>query len=156
MNVSMKILENVIKINKIQYKEIIQKLNLKLDRLSGKKIAVLGLAFKPGTDDVRETPALNIIRDLLKQNIKVNAHDPKSIPEFKKLITHNNLFFYENIDDTINNTDAIILLTAWPIYKKVLNSKTINTLIIDGRRFLDKKSFMNYEGIGLGNNSKKN
>ena len=152
MNVSMNILENVIKKNKVQYKHIIEKLNFNFERLSGKRIAVLGLAFKPGTDDVRETPALNIIRDLLQKNVRINAHDPKSITEFKKLIKHKNLFFYESIDDAINNADAIILLTAWPIYKKFLNSKTIDTLIVDGRRFLNKKSFINYQGIGLAKN----
>ena len=124
-----------------------------LGDLVGKRIAVLGLAFKPGTDDVRESPSITIIQKLLEYGAFVVAHDPIAIENMKALLYGKSITYINDLQNAINNVDAIVLVTSWPEYNdliELLKSKEIP--IIDGRRYLDKKQFDKYSGIGLNNN----
>ncbi|MRJ07497.1 UDP-glucose/GDP-mannose dehydrogenase family protein [Ornithobacterium rhinotracheale] len=123
--------------------------------LSGKTIALWGLAFKPNTDDMREAPAIYIAEELLKHGAKIKAIDPVATHEAKKVLG-NRISYHKNVYETTQGADAIALITEWnefrfPDWDKILTN--LNTpLIFDGRNiyernFLEEKGFT-YYGIG--------
>ena len=115
----------------------------------GKDIAVLGLAFKPGTDDVREAPALDIIDHLCSDGAKVNACDPMAIENAKKILKNNGVKFYSNPYEACAGCEAVILATEWPEFLK-LNWKAIKEsmkppfVLLDGRNALDRDVIVSY------------
>ena len=149
---SMQLLDSVIKINEKQPEQVISILQRHFPDLNGKKITVLGLAFKPGTDDMRESASIPIINHLVKQNASVAAYDPVAVDEAKKIFGNGSVHYFEKLDEAVSGADAVILLTGWDEFRTVdeLISKQINVpLFIDGRRMLSKKKFKKYDGIGL-------
>ena len=149
---SLNILEAVLDTNRMQPDITVNLIRKKLGTLNEKRIAVLGLAFKAGTDDVRESPAIHIINALLKDNAFVVAHDPIAISSMKAAFPALCINYCDRLDEAIKDSDAIVLVTSWPEYKTInvkIGDKSIP--IIDGRRYLDKTKFENYEGIGLNN-----
>lgn len=97
--------------------------------LRGKNIAVWGLAFKPGTDDTRESPSLTIIDNLLKAGAKVIAHDPKGSENFSREIgSQAGLSYVSSAYDALRDSDALVLVTEWPEYKRP-NFEKISTLM---------------------------
>lgn len=89
------------------------------DQLKGKRIAIWGLTFKPGTDDVRETPAFEIVKILLQQGAEVVAHDPQGIENFSNEFgTHALLRYEDEAYNAIKEADALVLVTEWPEYKR--------------------------------------
>jgi len=154
-NLEVPLLKAVVKINDNQIDVLIKKITDNIHDIKGKKITILGLAFKPGTDDVRESPSIKVIKILLKLGAKIQAHDPKAIQNSKTIFPEEKIYFSEVIDDVLENTSSIVLLTAWPEYKN-LHLKLIaqEVPVIDGRRFLEKDKFKHYVGIGY--NPKKN
>lgn len=146
----MQILDAVLETNNRQSEVTIGLVLSELGTLEGKRIAILGLSFKPGTDDVRESPALAIIKSLLDQGASVKAHDPVAISSMKSVLADNRVSYCTEFQETLDDIDAIILVTSWPEYKDLhihLASKSIP--VIDGRRFLDKRKFDRYRGIGF-------
>jgi UDPglucose 6-dehydrogenase len=144
------ILQAVVETNRSQPGVTVGLVREELGTLKGKRVAVLGLAFKPGTDDVRESPAISIIMQLLEEGAFVVGHDPIAIESMKAGYPELVVNYCDNLDDTIKNVDAIVLVTSWPEFQRIsdlLESKSIP--IIDGRRFLDKTQFARYSGIGL-------
>ncbi len=150
------ILSAVEKANNIQ-KEVIIK---KIKKFFGQNIknmifGIWGLAFKPGTDDMREAPSINIINFLLKQGAKVNVFDPVAQNEARKIFS-DNINYCESPTKTIENCDALIILTEWkefrsPDFKRM--KKMIKTsTIIDGRNLYDPEQVrsegLNYYAIG--------
>ena len=115
----------------------------------GKNIAVLGLAFKPGTDDVREAPALDIIDHLCSDGAKVNACDPMATENAKKILKNNGVKFYSNPYEACAGCEAVILATEWPEFLK-LNWKAIKEsmkppfVLLDGRNALDRDVIVSY------------
>ena len=116
-----------------------------LGELKDKKISILGLTFKPETDDLRSSPALDAINILLKKDAKVFAFDPilKSKPDMIKLPSGCNLCY--NLEDALKNSDIAMIFTKWEEFK-FLNSELLkqfmsNPIIIDGRGFLEKEKF---------------
>lgn len=152
--VNLSILEKVVTVNEAQPFYLIQKLSEKLGSLKGKKIGVLGLAFKPGTDDVRESPAFVLIQDLLSKNVKVSVHDP--VVKIADHLDSHQIVQCDSIVGAARNTDALVLSTNWEQYLKVdwLNVKRVmkTPYIFDGRNMLDAQKMKNdgfdYEGIG--------
>lgn len=136
-NCEMSIVKAADEINIKQREMFIKKITDKLgENLSGKTIAVWGLAFKPKTNDMREAPSVTVINELLKRNAKIKAYDPKAI-ETAKLIFDNRIEYTQNAYDTVKEADAMLLLTEWnefrrPDFDKI---KTLmkNPLIFDGR-----------------------
>ncbi|WP_138429444.1 UDP-glucose dehydrogenase family protein [Fodinibius saliphilus] len=148
----MALLDSVIEINKKQPQEVIALLRKHLSSLRGKTIGVLGLAFKPGTDDMRESPAIPIVNYLLTEGAKIKAYDPEAQHEAKKLFGNHQIVYQNNLSQSIQGTDAILLLTSWDEFKQVpdlIHTQNEQPLIIDGRRMLSKNLFHKYEGIGL-------
>lgn len=122
--------------------------------LEGKTLAILGLAFKPNTDDMRDAPSVKIINHLLDLGAKIKAYDPQAVESARKVIK--NIQFAENIEEAISGADAMVIVTEWPQFtqidlaaaKKLLNSP----IVIDGRNCLDKekvqKAGFKYFGVG--------
>ena len=153
----LKILKEVRAINKKQKSILLQKLKKAFKgNINGLKIAVWGLAFKANTDDVRESPSIDIIRDLIDCGAKVYAHDPEAIDEFKKIINSPNLKFCNEIAVTTKSADALMVITDWDEYVNYDFSKDnmeMNNLkVLDGRLCLNKKHLedMGYEYITIG------
>jgi UDPglucose 6-dehydrogenase len=148
----MELLDAVMKINKRQPGRILSLLGKHFDSLDGKKIAVLGLAFKPGTSDMRESPSIPVITELLSRGAKVKAYDPVAESEARKIFGNQSITYPDSIELAMEGTDAVVLLTRWDEFKKVpeaLNQMVPQPLFIDGRRMLGKGDFARYEGIGL-------
>ncbi|MCF6296973.1 MAG: UDP-glucose/GDP-mannose dehydrogenase family protein [Flavobacteriaceae bacterium] len=124
--------------------------------LSGKTFAIWGLAFKPGTDDMREAPAIYTIKDLVKRGAKVKAYDPKAIEEAKSFYLKDikGITYFNSKYETLENVDAMILLTEWKEFRspnfEELKLQMKNSIIFDGRNQysnlnLEKKGFEYYQ-----------
>jgi len=149
---SMPLLKSVIDINKLQPYKIIDRLNRHYQDINGITVAVLGLAFKPGTDDMRESPAIPIINKLLEGNAIIRAYDPVAEKEAKKVFSGANITYCDSVVGALQGIDVVLLLTSWSEFSNLSNifeSMGINPLLIDGRRMLPKDSFDHYEGIGI-------
>ena len=152
MGESMQLLDAVLKINKEQPRQIILMLKKHFPLLKRVPIAVLGMAFKPDTDDIRESPAIPVINELLAQEAQLKVYDPVAKCEAEKLFGNNQILFCDDLDKTIKDVDAIIILTRWKEFKNIpdlLNQIDHPPLVIDGRRMLDKNKIKRYEGVGL-------
>src|SRR5262249_37087657 len=120
--------------------------------LSGRKVTVLGLAFKPDTDDVRESPAIRIVRELLAHGALVSAFDPVATESAKKVLPAAQIRFLDSLEAGLRDAEAAVLVTSWDAFRRIpeiLSSLNAAPLIVDGRRMLDKQRFVHYAGIGL-------
>ncbi|MCG3221683.1 MAG: UDP-glucose/GDP-mannose dehydrogenase family protein, partial [Candidatus Heimdallarchaeota archaeon] len=158
--ISSKLLQAALDTNEAQPFEAIRLLKEELgeEKLKNKKIAILGLAFKPNTDDMREAPSIPIINLLLKEGANVVATDPIAVEEAKKLLKHKNLSFVTSADEALTDADACVLVTEWREYTHLSNElfleKMKSPIIIDGRRKYSyekmREEGIRYRGIGLG------
>lgn len=138
---------------------IVRRLQEQMKIVKGKKIGLLGLAFKPNTDDLRDAPALDISRSLLKLGARVSATDPVAIENCKKQNPSLDIEYIANPEDMAKGLDALILVTEWDEYKNLSMKKIISAmnanLFIDGRNQYDPEKMrnlgFNYIGIGRGN-----
>ncbi|MDD2574396.1 MAG: UDP-glucose/GDP-mannose dehydrogenase family protein [Bacillota bacterium] len=136
---TLKTVESAIEVNEDQRLRAVEKLKAALGDLAGKTVGILGLSFKPNTDDIREAPSLDIIREIIGQGGSVKACDPAAVPNAKKAIHE-----VEYCDDaylTAQGADALILVTEWEQYR-VLDLKRLKSLMkrpvfIDGRNVYD-------------------
>ncbi len=115
--------------------------------LSSLNICILGLSFKSGTDDIRESPSINLIKQLSETGAVINVYDPVSIKNAKKTLTQN-VNFHSNVYNAIEGSEVIIIMTDWPEFKKLnwekVNNSMINQKIIyDGKNFLDTDDIIN-------------
>ncbi|MDR0911070.1 MAG: UDP-glucose 6-dehydrogenase, partial [Methanobrevibacter sp.] len=127
------------------------------ENLSGLTFSMWGLSFKPGTDDMREAPSLVIINELIKLGARIKAYDPKAIETAKDIYKDNNISFFDNKYDVLNNTNALILVTEWnefrsPDFDKLIK-KMKEAIIFDGRNQFNKKLLekLNIEYYQIGN-----
>jgi UDPglucose 6-dehydrogenase len=113
------------------------------DDLNGKKIAILGAAFKPDSDDVRDSPALDIAAQIQAAGAQVTVHDPKAISNAQKRFPALN--FAENIETTLKDAELVLHLTEWKIYRELdpvkMKSLVKNAIMIDGRNALDRDAW---------------
>lgn len=150
-------LEAILAINELQPLKMVEKLEKFIGDLNGKKIAVLGIAFKPETDDIRESPAIKIIHILLEKGAFVSACDPKALSNAAKELEHDRLTYEENYIETLQDAEGALLVTAWESYKCIeadeFKNLMKNAVLIDGRRVFDKQEMkscsVKYSGIGL-------
>ncbi|RPG75809.1 MAG: UDP-glucose/GDP-mannose dehydrogenase family protein [Euryarchaeota archaeon TMED85] len=148
----MQLLSSVVDINNDQPMKMLSLLTKHFPNLDGKRIAILGLAFKPGTDDMRESPAIPIIKYLLSKNTKIKAYDPVAQDEAKKIFNTTKITYCESIRESTRDVDAVLLLTRWQEFEtlpKILNKYINPPLLIDGRRMFPKNCLPRYEGIGI-------
>lgn len=125
--------------------------------LGGRKIAVWGLSFKPETDDIRESPAIEIVRALLSSGAEVAAHDPIAVPNFAHSVTDAPSYVSDHYE-ALDGAEALIIVTDWQVYKEadldeVARRLTGERLVIDSRNVWaerERPGALEYEGIGLG------
>jgi UDPglucose 6-dehydrogenase/GDP-mannose 6-dehydrogenase len=149
---SMPLLETVIRINLNQPQQIIDILERNFSSLYGLKVSVLGVAFKPDTDDVRESPALPIVHGLLARGVTVSLYDPVATESAKKVLPVDRIRFLDTLESALTDVDATVLITSWDEFRQIpelLNKTDVPPLVVDGRRFLDKRQIARYAGIGL-------
>ncbi len=147
----MPLLRSVLAVNEAQPGQILRILERHFPALAGLRVGVLGLAFKPDTDDIRESPAIPVIRLLLARNVSVKAYDPVAIPQARKILG-NDVAFAQSLRDCVTDADAIVLLTRWKQFESLpamLDGLKSPPLVLDGRRQLDKRAVARYSGIGL-------
>ena len=144
----MLVLKAVEEVNEKQKNILFEKLHQHFEGdLYQKNIAVWGLSFKPETDDIREAPSLNLIKDLLKHECNIKVYDPVAMDEFKKKGLSKFVHFSKDIYEASIQADAIILVTEWkefriPNWEKI--KKIIrHQVVIDGRNIYDKKELKN-------------
>jgi UDPglucose 6-dehydrogenase/GDP-mannose 6-dehydrogenase len=148
----MELLDSVIRVNERQPLEVLRLLQKHFPSLDGVRVALLGLAFKPGTDDMRESPALPVARGLLAQGASLKAYDPVARHEAEKLLSDGAIEYVDDLRSSVEGVDAIVLMTRWPEFEslpQLLAGRNPQPLVVDGRRMLDKRAFERYEGIGL-------
>jgi UDPglucose 6-dehydrogenase len=127
----------------------------RLGVIKGKDIAVLGLAFKPDTDDVRESRSEIVIKDLIEKGANVTAHDPEGMTNFRKIV---DIPMTATPELATEKADCVIIMTEWEEYKnldlKLLLRRMNGNVLIDGRRVLDSNEAerigFDYKTIGLG------
>ena len=150
MECPMPILTSVIETNLHQPEVTVKMVEDELGCLVDKKVVVLGLAFKPGTDDIRESPALKVIKSLLAKGAEVTAHDPVALDNMQKEYVNPKLYYCRDHISAIEGADIIVLLTSWSEYDSLHELlKHRNIPVMDGRRALNKSNFDRYIGIGL-------
>ena len=148
------LLEAVRDTNKKQVSTIVSILKKNFKSLSGKKIGILGLAFKENTDDIRESVSIRLIENLLKKKCKIFVHDPKAIRNTKRIF-NKKLEYCDRLEDVFSSSDCVILMTPWEEYKKInpnLIKKLHSKIFIDTRRILkisDKEISFISLGIGV-------
>jgi UDPglucose 6-dehydrogenase len=140
--VSSRIVEAVIEVNEAQKLRMVTKIRHALGGSeSGRKLAILGLTFKPETDDMREAPALTILPRLIENGALIRAHDPQGISEAKPLLP-DSIEYFDEIYDTITGADAIVLMTEWNVYRSLdlhrLREIMNGNIFIDLRNVYDK------------------
>ena len=148
----MQLLDAVIQVNEQQPQQVLAILKKYFPSLKGIHIAVLGLAFKPDTDDIRESPAIPVVQELLAQEANIKAYDPVAKHEAQKLFGNHHIVYCDDLAETLENTQAVILLTRWSHFKQLpelLKPLQPQPIFIDGRRMLDKHHIARYDGIGL-------
>ena len=151
-NQSMSLLKSVIEINKKQPKQMIDRLLNHYPNIKGMTISVLGLAFKPGTNDMRESPAIYIVNEIIRLGGVVHAFDPVAELEAKKIFISENILYFDSVKSAIKDSSVIMLITSWAEFKnipKITKNLKDSPLVIDGRRMLSKVDFERYEGIGV-------
>jgi UDPglucose 6-dehydrogenase/GDP-mannose 6-dehydrogenase len=152
LGLSMNMTDAVLSVNDAQHYRVLHYLKKYFGKLTDKKILLLGLAFKPDTDDIRESSALKILSVLLENNCQIKAHDPISIPNAKKEFDNSNLKFIENWRDEVNNVDTIIIGTNWPEYKDVKDKTDV--LIFDSKQLFSIDEVKNHKYATFSYNKK--
>src|SRR4051812_7369322 len=148
------LLNSVIEVNELQKRRVMAKLEKHLGSLVGKEIGLLGLAFKPNTDDMREASSLVLSARLQAAGARVRAYDPVAEDEARKLI--GGVDFKSSAAEAAEGADALVLVTEWPEFAELdlpaLAASMRGKTVIDGRNFLDAEKVRDaglaYEGIG--------
>jgi len=149
---SFQLLNAVIEVNELQKRRVVMKLERHLGSLRGKKVALLGLAFKPGTDDMREAPSLVLAARLLAEGAEVTAWDPVA----DGAAHLNGVGIASSALEALDGADAAVLVTEWPELRELdwaeAGKRMRNRLLVDGRNMLDPAELralgFEYEGIG--------
>jgi UDPglucose 6-dehydrogenase len=148
------LLTAVIEVNELQKRRVIKKLEKHLGSLAGKRVALLGLAFKPDTDDMREASSLVLAARLQGEGAEVTAYDPVAERPAREMLASVEL--RDSAADALDGADAVVLVTEWPEFADLdwaeLAGRMANPLLVDGRNFLDpgalRAAGFTYEGIG--------
>jgi UDPglucose 6-dehydrogenase len=148
------LLTAVIEVNELQKRRVIGKLHKHLGSLVGKKVALLGLAFKANTDDMREASSLVLSARLQADGAQVRAYDPVAEAEARKLMI--GVEFAGSAMDAVDGADAAIVVTEWPEFRELdwagIAQRMDGRLVIDGRNYLTRETVeaagFAYEGIG--------
>jgi UDPglucose 6-dehydrogenase len=142
--VSSRIIESVVEVNASQKARMVSKIRQALGGSEADKtIAVLGLTFKPGTDDMRDAPSLAILPALADKGAIIRAHDPQGVSEAKKELSEADIHYTDSIDEAVQGADAVVLMTEWNEYRGLdlakLKSQMKGNVFVDLRNVYEKE-----------------
>ncbi|GAA0487073.1 UDP-glucose 6-dehydrogenase UglF [Salinibacillus aidingensis] len=151
----MPILQSVVEVNEQQKKVIIDKMLQRFGDLSGKTVALLGLSFKPNTDDMREAPSIPLSKDLVERGVNIQAYDPVAMENAKKVLPKD-VAYMDSIDEAVKSADFAVILTDWKEIKEYPMEKYKQNLnqpvLFDGRNCFAlnkvKEAGLEYYSIG--------
>jgi UDPglucose 6-dehydrogenase len=151
-----RLLEAALAVNRAQRQVVIQKLQEKLFILKGRTIALLGLAFKPDTDDLRDAPSLQIAERLIQLGARVKAYDPIAMPACKAQHPELLIQYCDSVRGAVLDADAVVLVTEWDEFRKIDLEQIAHLMhqpiLVDGRNLYDPETARNagfdYTGIG--------
>ena len=151
-----RLLEAALEVNRAQRQLVIQKLQEKLFILKGRSIALLGLAFKPETDDLRDAPSLQIAERLLQMGARVKAYDPIAMPACRENHPELRIQYCASAEDAAQDADALVLVTEWKQFAGLdlagLAKRMARAILVDGRNLFDpeaaRQAGFDYCGIG--------
>jgi UDPglucose 6-dehydrogenase/GDP-mannose 6-dehydrogenase len=146
----LRLLEAVADINDHQPARLVDLLRRELGPLAGRRITVLGLAFKPDTDDVRSSPSFPVLRLLRELGAEITVHDPVVGPE--ALDGLGEITYAADLADAVKQADAVVIVTRWDEYRRLpelIGELDPPPLVVDGRRMLERTSVPSYTGVGL-------
>ncbi len=152
LGMPMRVLQEVLRVNDGQPARLLEILRRHFPRLAGVPITVLGLAFRPDTDDVRESPAIPVIEGLLADGAVVTAYDPAANRNAARVFAGRPVRLADDLETAVAGAAAIVLVTRWPDFQRlpaVLTDREPQPLVVDGRRMLDRAAVTRYDGIGL-------
>lgn len=151
------ILYQVAKVNEQQPTWFLQKLEQRLGDLANKRIALLGLSFKPNTDDIREAPAQKLLTILREKEALITAYDPVAMPNMQRVFSGEQVTYTQTPYEAVNGADAVILCTEWGEFLELDYERVYNImrkpLIFDGRNALPHSELgkIGFEYVGIGN-----
>lgn len=156
-NINLNLLPATINVNENQRLVVIRKLQEELKILKGRTIGIMGLSFKPNTDDLRDAPSLTIIAQLLKMGASIKAYDPVSNSSFKECKPELDIVYCDTMETLAKDCDALVLVTEWDEFTNLNWSKIRNLirnpLVIDGRNCLNREYLVElgfiYKGVGV-------
>jgi UDPglucose 6-dehydrogenase len=141
-----RLLEEVMRINDQQQDRFLRKVRSALWTIKGKRLGVLGLAFKGGTDDIRESPAISIVEWLIKEGAKVQAYDPAAMDRARDVLPPRSVLFANSAYDAAEGADALLVLTEWNEFKHLDYARIRQLLnypiIVDGRNLLNPEEML--------------
>lgn len=142
-DVPSRIVESVVEVNAAQKARMVKKIRTILGDISGKTIAILGLTFKPETDDMRDSPSLSIIPPLLDKGAIIKAHDPKGVKEAKHELP-DTVQYMDDVNAAVNGADALVIMTEWNEYRSLnlasLKEQMRGNAFIDLRNVYERKA----------------
>ncbi len=132
-----RLLEEVMRINNDQRERFLRKIRHALWTLKGKRLGVLGLAFKGGTDDVRESPAISVVRSLIEEGCKIQAYDPAAVDNAREILGTDHIQYVASAMEAAKGADALLVLTDWDEFRNLdlaeLHDSLRYPIVIDGR-----------------------
>ena len=151
-----RMLEEVSRVNEEQLARFVRKVKGALWTLRGKKLAVLGLAFKGGTDDIRESPAVTVVEMLLREGCEIRAHDPAAMERAGGVLPERGIIYCASPYDAAKEADALLILTDWTEFATLdldrLRTLLAYPIVVDGRNLYDPAAMsaagFNYYSIG--------
>lgn len=155
-NCELPVVQAALEVNRRQKLKAIEKLQQLLKVVRGSTVGILGLAFKPNTDDIRESPAIDVIEGLLEMGARVKVYDPIATEKYRQTYPDQQLIYCETAADIARDADALVILTDWDEFLHLpwaeLSSTMKNRVIVDGRNMLDREQLQQagftYTGIG--------
>ncbi len=141
------LLDEVVRINDNQRQQFVRKVREALWTLRGKRLAVLGLAFKGGTDDIRESPALSVVQALLQEGCQISVYDPAAM-ERSRAVLGSTVTFADSPYGTVDGADALLILTEWEEFAALdmpqLRARMKHPIVIDGRNLYDPSTMLQH------------
>jgi UDPglucose 6-dehydrogenase len=152
--VELPLVEATLKVNRSQPYRVVELARELIGDFRGRRVSVLGLAFKPGTDDMRDAVSIKIVRKLLEEGAKVVVYDPKAMDNAKKIFGEN-VKYANSVEECLKNSECAIIVTEWDEFRKLKPEDFIrlmrNPVVVDGRRIYDSNVYsrkLKFKAIG--------
>ncbi|MDP7282070.1 MAG: UDP-glucose/GDP-mannose dehydrogenase family protein [Candidatus Undinarchaeales archaeon] len=140
------IIQSAMSLNEKQPLRLVELAERKIGELKGKTVAILGLAFKSGTDDMRESRAVPVINALLEKGVTIHAYDPKASENAKKIFG-DKISYEASINDALKDADFCMIVTEWSEFKNIDFSAMKEKIVFDGRNILESRDGIDYNGL---------